>query len=400
MACGSLLGTEETLANLSRGFACPQEQWSSCLADTITLEHARHVVRLFITQHRNVLKANSEGLTELIEAWVPPAFPSGTSLPYWNAAFSNAYESVGRRHVSDILAAGALLGVHLNALGENGAWSVRLPEPRSVRWSHFLIPKALELCVLSDGSTANLCTWDGASRRRLSFERGPAPAQWRARAAIELPVLRGKRAGITMLPGSVYPKEAPFPDTFRQVMSLRRWSASWQGALDLLMMNAPPYYSWAERIIDSIVSLKRAPRSRVIRSGSISSLVGVIWGSVHSEARALAETLVHEASHQYFYLATQLGPVDDASDTNLYYSPAVQTARPLSRILLAFHAFANVLLYYRACRRTGAQEDSYFDRHETRLERDVKQLSIPLLGNPALTSVGRSLCDPLIERVV
>ena len=67
----------------------------------------------------------------------------------------------------------------------------------------------------------------------------------------------------------------------------------------------------------------------------------------------IAEVLVHECAHQYFYLLAYVGPYDDGSDERLYWSPPLRRNRPLSRILMAYHALANVRLFYAAVRASG-----------------------------------------------
>jgi len=114
---------------------------------------------------------------------------------------------------------------------------------------------------------------------------------------------------------------------------------------------------------------------------------------------SLAETLVHEASHQYFYLLSRLEPVDDGTDKNLYYSPFAGTERSLDRILLAYHACGNILLLYRLCQQNGAPDDGYCAQREDAVMTQLAQLAAPLRNNFALTWVGRALYDPLVERL-
>src|SRR6185312_15271355 len=88
-------------------------------------------------------------------------------------------------------------------------------------------------------------------------------------------------------------------------------------------------------------------------SGSSASEPGRCHMSVRAGQVKLAEMLVHEATHQYYYLVTRLGPVDDGTDSTLYYSPVKNCYRPLAYILIAYHAFANVLLFSQRCLDAG-----------------------------------------------
>jgi HEXXH motif-containing protein len=112
----------------------------------------------------------------------------------------------------------------------------------------------------------------------------------------------------------------------------------------------------------------------------------------------IAEILVHESSHQYFYLLERLGPVDDGADARRYWSPATGSERPLRRILIAYHAFSNVWLFYQACRASNVGSD-YLATNEPKIRRMITELDAPLRDNPALTALGRALHEPLAERI-
>lgn len=126
---------------------------------------------------------------------------------------------------------------------------------------------------------------------------------------------------------------------------------------------------------------------------------GIILASWSPNPITIAEMLVHESSHQYFHLLSRVGEAEDGTDVREYFSPAVQRTRRLSRILIGYHAFANVLLFYRALLRDGLAEDPHCRATEARLCDDVEALELPLRGNPALTEIGRDLVQPLMEQL-
>ena len=109
--------------------------------------------------------------------------------------------------------------------------------------------------------------------------------------------------------------------------------------------------------------------------------------------------LVHEISHQYYSLLTRLGPVDDGSDQNLYYSPFPRANRKMNRILLAYHAFANVLIfYYDGYKRDLIQKATYsavVARHGS----DLATLKSHLDASNGLTEIGFGLYRPVRERL-
>ena len=168
-------------------------------------------------------------------------------------------------------------------------------------------------------------------------------------------------------------------------------------ALDLLEEHLPHYFDWVVRIIQqvAVVHFER----NVLYSGSREHEYGTIIISDNSRVLSLAEMLIHEASHQYFELLTKLGPAVDPSHTELYYSPVKQCDRPLHKILFAYHAFANVMLFYRGVAECGLA-DSSSAKFQNVLNDELRQLEQPLLDNDAILPIGRALVDPLIERSV
>ena len=76
-----------------------------------------------------------------------------------------------------------------------------------------------------------------------------------------------------------------------------------------------------------------------------------------------------------------------------------RTDRPLSAIVVASHAFANVLLLYRLCQQSGAPDDGYYAAEEVKLIPQLRELEQVLTRSDTLTDIGRALCDPLMERI-
>lgn len=173
--------------------------------------------------------------------------------------------------------------------------------------------------------------------------------------------------------------------------------ASVDQALHLVASTGPRLTAWVSSVISQILVLVQEPGRT--KSGSRSDFPGLVHASLPESGLVFGENLVHEASHQYYHLARRLQPVDDGSDQTLYYSPAVKRPRPLDRLLLAFHAFGNVALYYdQVAEVDGALADEC-RRQVARLVRPLEELREPLLGNPALTPMGRALVGPLNDEL-
>jgi HEXXH motif-containing protein len=98
-------------------------------------------------------------------------------------------------------------------------------------------------------------------------------------------------------------------------------------------------------------------------------------------------------------LLNRLGEFDDGSDPALYYSPIRHTGRPIRWILIAYHAFANVLLFYRCCAANGLDKDPYCRLNEKVLVPQLEQLEGALRKSRALTPLGRALWEPLAAKI-
>jgi len=164
-------------------------------------------------------------------------------------------------------------------------------------------------------------------------------------------------------------------------------------ALTLLRECSPAYHDWIGDVVRYVVPLDGT--DGVLRSASDDYWPGMLQISFPSKPAALAEMFVHETAHQYFHIVRALGPVHDDSDTRLYFSPVKQKERPLDRVLLAYHAFANVLLFYDLCIKAGLDDDEYCRQNYRRHVRELEVLEQHLRGNPALTRTGQLLCEPL-----
>ena len=148
----------------------------------------------------------------------------------------------------------------------------------------------------------------------------------------------------------------------------------------------------------TFVSPIEAPAG-LMRSGSSRQWPGVAEISFRNDAAAIAEMLVHEASHHHFNVLMMIDPVTDGSDLKQYYSPFRKCDRRIEMILLAYHAFANVLLYYRECQKTGVDDNGYCKRNEAELLPDLRELEKALETTGSLTEAGERLWRPFRSHV-
>jgi hypothetical protein len=171
-----------------------------------------------------------------------------------------------------------------------------------------------------------------------------------------------------------------------------------QESFDVIDRFAPEFGPWTLRLLRDIIPLDSA--ADCMRSGSSVAEPGSCHMSFRAGPVALAEMLVHETTHQYYYLATRCGPVDDGTDQQLYYSPAKECGRPIHYILIAYHAFANVLLFSHRCLAEGNEDtDGYLRRNVKSLTAWIRTFEEALQATNALTDCGRALWLPLARKL-
>jgi HEXXH motif-containing protein len=94
------------------------------------------------------------------------------------------------------------------------------------------------------------------------------------------------------------------------------------------------------------------------------------------------EGVVHECSHQYFYMARMLTALRrDPDDNALYYSSIVSRHRTIDRILLAYHATANILLCLHEVRSASRDWSDAATRRIRRQQPICKQLLDTLIAH-------------------
>jgi hypothetical protein len=375
------------------GFSCPQEGLDEEFLGLVAVTYAREITRLFLSRYATELTCRGHGLVDLVEDWLNRDI---TFEMVWDPAVSNTFRAIQTGSAAQAINNGAALALRASASGVPGEWSLAFVEPVRLQWGPWLLPTADRIAVSCDGNVACVRTRLDGNKKKTSFTC--TNDGWRAENAQIMPQFGAPYKKITVLPASALASGglAPSGDPLPVAEYIRpEIIGVYREAVTLLAEYTPVYLPWILRVLCYVAPL----HGDNIRSGSVEDQFGIICVSLGLNAVELAESFVHEASHQYLNLLCRLGPVDDGTDTNSYYSPAMRKERPLNRIVLAYHAYANILLFYRLCRAKGIADGDYCARRESELVSQVEQLGTPLRTNQALTSIGHGLCDPLIERL-
>lgn len=370
-----------------RGFSCPFEPFTEALAPMVAEEYARGISRAFLDRHRGRIEQDAPRVRAVLDRWLEGSGRGGG----WGLCFGDAYRSVHRGETAYDTCIAAAMATHVGGLGLPGAWDARFSTPARLRWGRLLLPPCTALAVESDGATAAITTTCNGDRRSTVLTRDGQG--WRGDVE-HLPMVTRCSLQLAVLPaGALLLRD--FDDLIAKALPSidPRMVEVFDRAVEIIECYTPMYIPWIRRALHNVFVLY--PRADTIESGSVEHYLGLIHVSAHAQPLPIAELLVHEAAHQHMNLLTKLGPVDDGSDRNMYYSPPVDKQRRVSLIMAAYHAFANVLLFYRLCRQNGIAERKECDRQEGILWPWLETLEAPLRDNPALTDIGRALWLPL-----
>jgi len=377
------------------GFSCPLESFNEPLAQTIASEYARSVLAIFVERFAHVF--SNTGLDDLFSRLLYADLPFELA---WSSDLGNLYKVTRSGDEDQAMKNAAAFALMAGAKGFGGEWQLELSDATKFFWDDWDLPDCDQLTVISSDANASIkLSLDGA-QTQVFFER--SLDGWKCQTpsrAVRLPSFGSGKRRLVLLPRYATLDQGVFQDV--NALALETFPPSLievlTQALDLLEEHLPHYFDWVVRIIRRVIVLHAGPN--VLHSGSPENQHGTILISDNSRALSVAEMLIHESSHQYLELLNKLGPAVDPGHTQLYYSPAKQCDRPLHKILLAYHAFANVMLFYRGVAECGLA-DSRFAKFQNVLNDELRQLEQPLLKNNAILPIGRVLVEPLIERSV
>jgi HEXXH motif-containing protein len=382
---------------LFRGFSCPQEGVDEAVAETAAVGYARRYARLFRDRFGDRLEHQGGGFRDLLDGWLAR---QASFDEVWALAFGELRKALLAPHENDetdLRRRAAALALRLHEHGAEGAWSLPLEPGTRLRWGRWLLPEGDRIEVAAAGGRATVEVARAGRTRRIELSR--TANGWEAQGArLALPRLE---TGI--LRCNVLLPEALGAAEFDEVRPLAAASFSpaardaCRAALALVERHTPVYSRWIGRAIQNLLPL--TPEPGTIRSGSLADHPGLVHMSMPAQPVALAEMFVHEGAHQHFGIVTRMGPVDDGSDPTLYWSPVRRMNRPIRYILFAYHAFANVLLFYRLCQESGLDDGGYAAKNERDLLPQLGELERALQTTRSLTAVGHSLWRPLAERI-
>jgi HEXXH motif-containing protein len=166
------------------------------------------------------------------------------------------------------------------------------------------------------------------------------PGVWRKRALGTNVVVTG---GNCLDPELVYAVDPP-GDTNGFEIAIRNI----EEAVSLILACVPEYGPWCERVLRHVHVIGKT-REDASFSRSAASRPGYVVASAPMPVVLQAEMLVHESTHQYYFLLELLTRVPTNPEAKeKFFSPLVGRERPIERLLVAYHAVANMLMFHDA----------------------------------------------------
>ncbi len=273
--------------------------------------------------------------------------------------------------------------VQAHRWGLPGSWRIEFASPSAAPLGERVIREVVEISAHADGSSLRL-EWMRAGGDRGALQIAVAPDSWSEdRRALEL---------------------APFGHRTEEDAA-RALAASDDGmakalsaGLELLDRASPEYAGWVRGIVRQVAPLEC--QGRVVSSWSSLHYPGLISLTLFDSPLDVAETLVHEASHQRYHLLDRSIPlVKQEAVEDLHFSPIKQCPRPLPMVLLAFHAFCNIALLFDDFYRAGVLDRAGFRYHMSDLRNWLPAMAQTLGAARGLTADGEMLWRDLHSRL-
>jgi HEXXH motif-containing protein len=377
-----------TMASL----AAPDGQRTSTTLKVLAVDSFAALVTTVFNRDAECCDRSGTGVFEALEAVTIHAAQDFETA--WSPGAGYLAEGVRERDPFHVQVGVLLTLLHGAARGVRVEWSLQLPREVSAHVRHVRLRHASFFRVCSDAETITL-TYVGAghsSKVELWPQLGKSatPASMEPVATIDSPP-----DGIQLLTTAEHMRglQGSAVDTLTGVVSectsAQRGAVA--GGLKLLLDKAPGYYDWVTSVIRRIALLEQIGPD-TLQSCTFDWHLGTCAITASLRPISIAEMLVHESSHQYFNQVHLSEPLVNPAHDGMYYSPFKRRDRPLVRILVAYHAFANVLLFYQTA--TGGLPSSQWD-----MAASVSAAERTLVDQQDwLTPSGRALFLPLLQR--
>jgi HEXXH motif-containing protein len=348
------------------------------LLETLAVDHSRRMLSAFVREAplRVHLPAG------LLETLSLHAERLQSFEHVWRPSFGALFHVQRTCDPAFLCGAAVEIAIQAHAFGIPGSWSVQFPRPARVVTG----PRSVEGVVEAAGGHAN-----GRGHVSLTLQTGeiesaeiePLPHAWHSGKREPSVTTFGYRTDEDAIDGA----STVEPESARHL----------RNGLRLLDESSPDYAVWVRGAVRYVAPLVRQGTN--VASWSSLHYPSLVSQTLFDSPLDMAETLVHEASHQRYHLLDSVMPLlKPGGDQEMYWSPIKQCLRPLPMLLLAFHAFGNIALLFHDLRRHEGLDESAFAYHMSDLRAWLPPMAETLERARRLTAEGSALWSQLYER--
>jgi HEXXH motif-containing protein len=133
---------------------------------------------------------------------------------------------------------------------------------------------------------------------------------------------------------------------------------------EVIRIHSPVYHNWCADVLRQVHVVGKTTTRTLSRSAPCRP--GSVVATSPMDAVAQAEMLVHECTHQYYYLLGLItGLTRPEAEGRSFYSPLIGRKRSIDRCLMAYHALANMVALHHTLIDAGINSDTPAKRLET-----------------------------------
>lgn len=309
---------------------------------------------------------------------------------------------------ADIEGALTQLALHLTDLGEQEPWTVTLDGPRAFLFAGHILRLDGKVEVAPQGDLLVFRDARGTNRFRLGAGVWTAETDvLRVASTIPTPRTLGFDAPKYVIalrrdPNVVDGEEIDQADLFGTIDPTGRPLSDYaagqlQKGFELVDSAMPSFSDYLRILLRGVAAIPAGSGANGQSSGSSSEYPGIFTCTFPGGGDWLAETLVHECSHQYLNLLHSVFPLTTKDDGQRYFSSIKNDKRTLQRQIIGYHAVANITLFRRAL---VEYADSPHRRQElAKFEAFAQEMRPEIDRGTTFTEEGRTFVDVLNARL-
>jgi len=159
---------------------------------------------------------------------------------------------------------------------------------------------------------------------------------------------------------------------------------------------APQYSIWTRRLLRQVHVLGQMAHGDRVNSRSYERRPGIVVATAPRDPLFLGDVIVHETSHQHFFLLQRVTRLTTEKAAGLKFMSALNGQwRDMDRILVAYHAVANMIIYHVAVSKSGVIDSRLAQTRLNYLKSVCREYLTTIAANSSVLSVdGLAFWEP------